>query len=109
MAPPPRAMSLSNAWPGRGAGKMSLAPASAAALEARGEDALAGQLGRLTHNEDIYVPGAAHSRLKLRHSNKDGAAFDEVMDAEVPIDHETLSHAASRVVRAHEYFTAAVT
>jgi Protein of unknown function (DUF1524)/Protein of unknown function DUF262 len=31
------------------------------------------------------------------------------MDAEVPVDHETLSHAASRVVRAHDYFTAVVT
>ena len=86
-----------------------LMDATAGALEAVGEDALAGQLDRLTHNEDIYVPGAADTRLKLRHSNKDGAAFEEVMDAEVPVGHETLSHAASRVVRAHEYFTAAVT
>ena len=82
---------------------------TAGTLEAIGQDALAGQLDRLTHNEDIYVPGAADTRLKLRHSNKDGAAFEEVMDAEVPVDHETLSHAASRVVRAHEYFTAVVT
>ena len=33
-----------------------LMDATAAALEAIGEDALCGQLGRLTHNEDIYVP-----------------------------------------------------
>ena len=85
-----------------------LMDATAAALEALGQDALAGQLDRLTHNEDIYVPGEADTRLKLRHSNKDGAAFEEVMDAEAPVDHETLAHAASRVVRAHEYFTAAV-
>ena len=85
-----------------------LMDATAAALEAAGHDALAGQLDRLTHNEDIYVPGAS-TRLKLRHSNKDRGAFDEVMDAEAPVDHETLRHAASRVVRAHEYFTAAVT
>ncbi len=82
--------------------------ATAAALEALGQDALAGQLDRLTHNEDIYVPGAADTRLKLRHSNRDRDAFDEVMDAEAPVDHETLAHAASRVVRAHEYFTGAV-
>src|SRR5580765_902949 len=59
-----------------------LMDATAAALEALGQDALAGQLDRLTHNEDIYVPGKADTRLKLRHSNKDGAAFEEVMDAE---------------------------
>jgi len=85
-----------------------LMDAAAAALEAVGEDALAAQLDRLTHNEGIYVPGD-NTRLKLRHRNKDRAAFDEVMDAEAPVDHETLRHAASRVVRAHIYFTAAVT
>jgi alkylated DNA nucleotide flippase Atl1 len=85
-----------------------LMDATAAALESVGQDALAGQLDRLTHNEDIYVPGA-ETRLKLRHSNRDREAFDEVMDTETPTDHEALRHAAARVVRAHEYFTEAVT
>jgi alkylated DNA nucleotide flippase Atl1 len=84
-----------------------LMDAAAAALEAVGEDALAGQLDRLTHNEDIYVPGA-NTRLKLRHSNKDRDAFDEVMDAEGPVEYEALRHSAARVVRAHEYFTSVV-
>jgi hypothetical protein len=84
-----------------------LMDASAAALEAVGEDALASQLDRLTHNEDVYAPGAK-TRLKLRHSNKDRDAFDEVMDAEAPVDHEALRHSATRVVRAHEYFTGVV-
>ena len=82
--------------------------ATAAALEAVGLDPLAGQLDRLTHNEDIYVPGTA-TRLKLRHSNRDREAFDEVMDAEAPVDYEALGHPAARVVRAHQYFTEAVT
>src|SRR3954470_15485428 len=69
---------------------------------------LSQQLGRLTHNEGIYVP-SGETRLKLRHSNKDRDAFDEVMDAEVPIEHELLRHAAARVVRAHGYFTENVT
>lgn len=86
-----------------------LMDATAATLEAAGHDALAGQLDRLTHNEDIYVPGASTTRLKLRHSNKDRDAFEEVMDAEAPVDHQALPHAATRVVRAHEYFTAVVT
>ena len=85
-----------------------LMDATAAALEAVGQDALAGQLDRLTHNEDIYVLGA-ETRLKLRHSNRDRHAFDEVMDAEAPVEHETLLHTAARVVRAHQYFTGAVT
>ena len=84
-----------------------LMDATAAALEAVGEDALASQLDRLTHNEDIYVPGA-NTRLKLRHSNKDRDAFDEVMDAEGPVDYEALRHSAARVVRAHEYFLGVV-
>src|SRR3954454_2484278 len=68
-----------------------LMDATATALEPLGQDALGGQLGRLTHNEDIYVPGSA-TRLKLRHNNRDRNAFDEVMDAEVPVAHETLQH-----------------
>jgi hypothetical protein len=85
-----------------------LMDAAAATLEAAGHDPLAGQLDRLTHNEDIYVPGA-DTRLKVRHGNRDREAFDEVMDAEAPVDHESLRHSAARVVRAHEYFTDAVT
>jgi len=82
--------------------------ATAATLETAGHDALAAQLDRLTHNETIYVSGAG-TRLKLRHSNKDRVGFDEVMDAEAPIDHAALNHAGARVVRAHEYFTTVVT
>jgi alkylated DNA nucleotide flippase Atl1 len=84
-----------------------LMDAAAAALEANGQDALAAQLDRLTHNEEIYVSGDG-TRLKLRHNNRDGEAFDEVMDADAPIDHQALSHAAARVVRAHQYFAEAV-
>src|SRR4051794_30804063 len=47
-----------------------LMDASAASLEAVGLEALAAQLDRLTHNEDIYVQGD-RTRLKLRHSNRD--------------------------------------
>ena len=41
-------------------------------------------------------------------ATRDREAFDEVMDAEAPVDHEALRHSAARVVRAHEYFTGAV-
>ena len=85
-----------------------LMDAVASALEAAGHDALSRQLDRLTHNEDIYVPGS-ETKLKLRHSNRDRAAFDEVMDADVPVDHDALQHAQARLVRAHAYFAGAVT
>jgi alkylated DNA nucleotide flippase Atl1 len=84
-----------------------LMDATAAALEAATYDHLAAQLDQLTHNQEIYVRGLP-TRLKLRHSNKDGEAFDEVMDADVPVDHQDLLHAAARVTRAHAYFAGAV-
>jgi len=84
-----------------------LMDATAAALESVGEDALALQLDRLTHNEEIYVVGS-EGQLKLRHTNKDGPAFTEVMSATTPVEHDALEHSASRVVRAHEYFTGSV-
>ena len=83
-----------------------LMDAAGAAMERLGHDHLAIQLNRLTHNEETFVPGAA-SRLKLRHSNRDRAAFDEVMNAEVPVDHDGLAHAGARVARAHRYFAEA--
>jgi len=84
-----------------------LMDATAAALEAAGHDHLAAQLGQLTHNQEIYVHGLP-TRLKLRHSNKDREAFDEVMNAEAPVDHGDLLHAAARVTRAHLYFSEVV-
>ncbi len=65
---------------------------------------LAAQLERLTHNDDIFVEEGA-SRLKVRHLNKDRAAFDEVMTAEPPVDHRGLVNHESQIVLAHGYFS----
>ncbi|MEO9249125.1 DUF262 domain-containing protein [Citricoccus nitrophenolicus] len=81
--------------------------AAASVLESAGLDTLAGQLESLTHNQATFVP-PGESRLKIRHTNRDHAAFDEVMDAEPPVDHEHLKHASSKITRAHAYFTEAV-
>lgn len=81
-----------------------LMDAVAAVLEETGSDALADQLDALTHNQSMYVP-AGDTHLKLRHTNRDRAAFDEVMSAEPPVDHARLRHAGSLVALAHEYFT----
>lgn len=84
-----------------------LMDAAAAVLEESGDDALAGQLEVLTHNLQLYVP-EGQTRLKLRHSNKDRSAFDEVMGAEPPVDHTMLKHAGSLIARAHGFFVTQV-
>ncbi len=84
-----------------------LMDAAGAVLEEAGKDALAAQLDVLTHNQTMYVPDGS-TRLKVRHTNRDRAAFDEVMNADPPVDHGGLRHSGSLVAHAHEYFTSAV-
>ncbi|WP_296607066.1 DUF262 domain-containing protein [Nocardioides sp.] len=84
-----------------------LMDAAASVLESAGLDTLAGQLESLTHNQATFVP-SGESRLKIRHTNRDHAAFDEVMDADPPVDHDELKHASSKIARAHAYFTDAI-
>ncbi|GAA3644060.1 GmrSD restriction endonuclease domain-containing protein [Microlunatus ginsengisoli] len=85
-----------------------LMDAAAAVLESAGLDPLAGQLESLTHNQPTFVP-PGESRLKIRHTNRDQAAFDEVMDAESPVNHDDLKHASSKITRAHSFFVESVT
>lgn len=80
-----------------------LADATGAVLEELNLDDLAGQLEDLTHNSSRYVP-EGESSLKLRHTNRDRSAFDEVMGAELPIDYEGLNHSGSLITRAHRFF-----
>lgn len=84
-----------------------LIDATAAVLEEGGQDTLASRLGDFTHNPEKFV-SAAEFRLKLRHSNRDRAAFAEVMDAEPPVGYDALSHTGSLIVGAHRYFAAEV-
>lgn len=84
-----------------------LADATCALLAQADQARLAGQLERLTHNDEIYVE-EGDSRLKVRHRNKDQAAFDEVMSAEPPVDHADLACADSQIVAAHAYFSTVV-
>lgn len=83
-----------------------LMDATGAVLEEAGLDQMAGQLESLTHNQINFLePG--QSGLKIRHTNRDQAAFDEVMSAPPPIDHDGLAHAGSLVAKAHAYFSRA--
>jgi hypothetical protein len=85
-----------------------LMDATSAVLTEAGSDRFASQLESLTHNSANFVP-EGESRLKVRHLNNDHEAFDEVMTAEAPVDYASLKHSESRIVKAHQYFTTAVT
>ncbi|WP_346006808.1 DUF4268 domain-containing protein [Janibacter terrae] len=76
-------------------------------LSSAGLTRLANQLESLTHNSADFMR-EGESLLKLRHLNDDRSAFDEVMTAEAPIDHESLDHADSLIVKAHHYFVTVV-
>lgn len=85
-----------------------LMDAAAAVLKEADLDTLAGQLDTLTHNQANFLK-AGDSALKVRHTNKDRSAYDEVMEADPPVDHGSLTHAGSLIARAHAYFTREVT
>ena len=77
-------------------------------LDVAGFDNLAGQLEMLTHNQaNFLAPG--ESNLKLRHTNRDHEAFDEVMHAEPPFQHDELKHSGTLIVRAHRFYVTAMT
>ncbi|KAA0919257.1 DUF262 domain-containing protein [Dietzia sp. ANT_WB102] len=84
-----------------------LMDAASAALTANDLGKLASQLESLTHNSINFVD-EGESRLKLRHLNRDRAAFDEVMDAEAPVDYANLGYPESQIVRAHQFFSVAI-
>ena len=77
--------------------------AAASAFSSRELSALAGQLEFLTHNSAMFL-GTEQPGLKLRHTNRDRTAFDEVMQAPAPVDYGVLTHGNSLIVRAHEFF-----
>jgi hypothetical protein len=78
--------------------------AAAAAFQILDFDQLTGQLEALTHNPAVFLSDD-QSALKLRHTNRDQAAFDEVMVADPPIDYDGLRHHASLIARGHRFFT----
>lgn len=81
--------------------------ATAAALAARDLSALTGQLEFLTHNGAMFL-GTATPGLKLRHTNRDRVAFEEVMQAVPPVEYASLDHRDSLITKAHEFFYARV-
>lgn len=81
-----------------------LMDAAAAVLEARAQENLARRLEELTHNPDHHVT-LDDDVLKLRHTNRDRAGYDEVMLADPPIAYADLKHDRSLLVLGHKFFS----
>lgn len=79
--------------------------AAAAVFQERGLSRLAKQLTSMTHNAADFVPNPV-DQLKMRHTNDDHVAYDEVMNAEPPIEYGALEHGTSKIARAHAFFLA---
>jgi hypothetical protein len=77
--------------------------ATAAALDVLEFDQFHGQLEALTHNPGVFI-SEGDVALKLRHTNRDRAAYDEVMLAQPPIAYDDLEHRSSLLAGAHEFF-----
>jgi Protein of unknown function DUF262/Protein of unknown function (DUF1524)/Restriction Enzyme Adenine Methylase Associated len=79
--------------------------AAHAVLTGHGETKLASQLQRLTANPDDYW-SEDEDRFKVWPTNRDRAAYNEVMAAPMPVDYSGLRHQDSRLAQAHAYFSA---
>ena len=84
-----------------------LLDATHAALTDAGQDTAAGFIDDLTANADKYTT-SPEDRFKVWPTNRDRAAYNEVMAAAVPVDYESLEHRSSLIVQAHSYFAGAV-
>ncbi len=69
-----------------------------------GFDSIARQVQDLVENPEHFT---AHpeDRYKVWPTNRDRSAFNEVMLAVAPVEHAKLTHAGSRMVAAHEFFS----
>lgn len=84
-----------------------LMDAAGSVLQNCGAGVLATRLEDLTHNAANYVADDG-SRLKLLHTNDDRFAFQEVMEANGPVEHASLKHAGSPLAKAHAYFSESI-
>jgi len=84
-----------------------LLDATHAVLTEIGLDEDAGQLDNLILNK-ITSKRPKHERFKVWPLNADQMAFEEVMSASPPVNHESLENADSRFVRAHKFFSESV-
>lgn len=76
-------------------------------MVARGYEMEALQLANLISNGPQYRADD-DDEYKVWPTNRDRAAFRELMRATGPVDHAALNHSASRLTRAHAYFASNV-
>lgn len=72
-----------------------------------GFEALGKQLEVLVENADYFTQNP-EDKFKVWPTNRDRPAFNAVMSAEVPVDYSKLEHAESRMVEAHQFFSASI-
>ena len=72
-----------------------------------GLEGLARQAQDLVENQKHFTV-TPEDRFKVWPTNRDRAAFNEVMAAPVPVDYSKLENKESRLVKAHEFFSSEI-
>lgn len=75
-------------------------------LQDRGFEDLAMQIQNLVRNQDAYISDQS-DRFKVWPTNRDRAAFDEVMALAIP-DYSKLKNKDTRIAKAHRFFLGSV-
>ena len=75
-----------------------------AELAAVGAEQAAMRLDALVTNPDAFQE-RPQDRFKVWPTNRDRPAFNEVMSADPPVDHDSLNYRTSRLAQAHRYFS----
>ena len=78
------------------------------ALTSVGSETLARQVEDLIRNPEHFCRNA-EDRFKVWPTNRDRAAFNDVMAATLPVDYAQLPHQDSRMTQAHQFFSGAMT
>jgi len=73
-----------------------------------GSETLARQVEDLIRNPEHFCRNA-EDRFKVWPTNRDRAAFNDVMAATLPVDYARLPHQGSRMTQAHQFFSDAMT
>src|SRR5665647_1160016 len=76
-------------------------------MSASGQTKLASRLQGMTFNPDDFCADD-EDQFKVWPTNRDRAAYNEVMAAEVPVAYDDLEHSDSRLTQAHAYFSAVI-
>jgi hypothetical protein len=78
------------------------------ALTLVGSETLARQVEDLIRNPEHFCRNA-EDRFKVWPTNRDRAAFNDVMAAALPVEYAQLPHKESRMTQAHQFFSDAMT